>query len=129
MKTLKQVEAYAKKVIPLLNLNHWEFEFKNGDGDYYAMAEVKYHYKEAEVKIGESFWKKSKEYKEITVIHELLHCHCGFWKEIMNRMKDNPDQCHNRVTDMYNCIADLEEEPVELLARAIHKLINNKKIK
>lgn len=126
MKTIKDVERYAKKVIPLLNLSHWEIFFKEGgDNDRGAKNSSDHVYKSSCIFIFSAFWDGSLEWKKSTVIHELIHCHTSFWNPSVKRMEDDPVISKMLCANIYNSIIDAEEECVELLARAIYKLIEN----
>ena len=129
MKTLKQVEAYANKVIPLINLSHWEIVLKKSTEDTceIAMHSSLHNYKTADIYFYEEFWKKSKSEQEKIIIHELLHCHCGFWRTTLEILENSHDTTTNRIIDHKNSIVNAEEECVELLARSIYKLIKERK--
>lgn len=125
MKSLKEVQAYAKKVIPLIGLSHWDIEFIDPEKqveDALAQAKVKFNYKEATIKIFDAFFDEDQNNQESTIIHELLHCHMSFWEVSYNDgMKGNPEISTNSERLVYSSIQSSEEESVELLARALHK--------
>lgn len=127
MKTIKQVESYGKKIIPLINLNHWEIYFRTSDDKVgkSAIAKIEYNYKYACIFFYDNFWSADEEFKKKTIIHELLHCHFSFYKIPIEELQDSPDQAYNEISNFKNIIIQLEEEPVELLARSIYKIIEN----
>lgn len=130
MKTIKQVEAYAKKVIPLLNLSHWKIEFFdkrtgfNEDG-IPASCKSQHNYKVAYIYIYNPYDSLLNEKQRKTlIIHELLHCHTSFWRKPIDIfLKDDASTPNNRYTELTNSVQDNEEECVELLARSIYKLV------
>lgn len=106
MNNLKSINRYAKKVIPKLNLSHWEINFIYDEDENWACCCPEFQYKKATIFIGDEFLDSDeKDYKQVTVVHELLHCHFGFIDFL-----EPP-----KLTEMFL------EESVELLARSLHK--------
>jgi hypothetical protein len=128
MKTIKQVEAYAKKIIPMIGLDHWEIQFRMSDDEcnQSANAEVQFNYKSACIFLYEAFRTADEVFQKQTIIHELLHCHTGFWRTTFNDLREHPDQSYNAISNIMNTIINAEEEPVELMARALYKVIEKK---
>lgn len=126
MKTIKDVEKYAAKVIPLLNLSHWRITFSESEecNGFHAENDLLFNYKRSDIIIRPKFWGISEKKKKEIVIHELLHCHFGFWKLPFNATFD---KCRNISVEQYQIpydnIFNAEEEPVELLSRSIYNLI------
>jgi hypothetical protein len=124
MKTIKQVTAYTKKVIPFLNLWHWEIHIRTGDDeDNVGRCYSKFQYKKATIELYDRFWNENEDYQKTAIIHELLHCHFSFWKNSIKQLGDSHDQSYNSIMKHYNHIMDLEEESVTLLARSLYELI------
>ena len=128
MKTIKDVERYAKKVIPLLNLSHWEIDMYGSNKeikDTYATSYPSHKYKRASIEIHNYFYRCSEKNKKLGIIHELLHCHTCFYDPSYELFMGSTDVSQKTHAMFKNSIIDAEEECVELLARAIYKLIEN----
>jgi len=125
MKTLKQVESYARKVIPKLNLSHWDISFFEADseGEVMGTCHRDHAYKRANIMIDVGIYSETLRDQKITVIHELLHCHSAFWESDVNELKSDPSISLSFQGRLFNSVMIAEEECVELLARAFYKLI------
>lgn len=125
MKTLKQAEKYGRKIQKFINLSHWEIKFVEGEykEDIIATCNSLFNYKKANIIIRPSFYDEKEDSQKMSIIHELLHCHFGFWKNQIEKLAESYDQSSNRINDNINAIDFLEEESVELLARGIYNII------
>lgn len=127
MKTIKEVGDYAEKIIPLIGLSHWDIGFskEKESNEYPCTNDVQYRYKKSCIRFYPDFFTVSVSEQKTLIIHELLHCHTGFTERAIDKLKDNQWFAHNRAMEIGNDICYAEEECVELLARAIYKLIEN----
>lgn len=130
MRNIKSVITYAKKVIPLVGLSDWQITIKEGDTEdeeIIAQISLKGNYKKATIFIYDIFWDLDLAEQKQSIIHELLHCHFGFWKVPIYSLYDDPIISKARYTDIFNRIVDQEETPVEILSRSIYALIEGEK--
>lgn len=126
MNNKKQIEKYMNKVNKLLCSNYiLKLEIHEEDINNNTTADIAmlYNYKSAIIRIYPNFFKYSTEEKERVIIHEILHSITGFWHGAVNELEHSSAISHTLFALTYNRIKHDEETCIELLTRAIHKLI------
>jgi len=127
MKTMKELEAYGKEVIKNLNLSHWNIKFKvlkEDEGVFIANNYRLFNYKESTLYFKKSIFKEKDLFIRETVIHELLHCHFGFWDtHIKAHLYEDANISSSAYSKLNKSISDAEEESVSILARSLARII------
>ena len=124
---MKQLEAYGRKVIKKLNLSHWDITFKvlkEDEDESIANNYRLFNYKDSTVSFKKSIFKETELFIKETVIHELLHCHFGFWDtHLKSHLYEDANISSSAYFKLNKSISDAEEESVSILARSLVLII------